>query len=93
MRQSTSRTTAHAAATTCIESGNLYTRQGFIKASGVSATRLAAAAAQGIKPKWLKVGRRLYVAGEDGIRFIRELAAQESAKADREKEIARFGDC
>ena len=66
---------AHAANTSGIAPDHLYTRDGFVRASGIAKTRIREARLQGIEPNWLKVGKRYYIRGADGITFIEKLAA------------------
>lgn len=84
--------TAHAAETSCVVPGVMYTKAGLIRASGLSSTRLAALAAAGITPDWIRVGRRLYVEGDEAIRLIKRAAAYEAERASREAEAAIYGD-
>jgi hypothetical protein len=57
-----------------IDPDRMYTRAGFITASGIAPTRLREARLQGLEPKWLAVGRRLFVRGGDAIAFVEQLA-------------------
>lgn len=69
---------------TYLDADRLYSRQGFITASGISPTRLREARLQGLEPAWLEVGRRLYLRGNDAINFVEQLAeltARSKAKA------------
>ncbi|MEQ8846226.1 hypothetical protein [Botrimarina sp.] len=86
------RPTAHAANTSGIEPGVVYTRAGVIQASGISATRLALLAAEGIKPDWFNLGRRQYVQGSDFIAFMLAAAEHEAKKKAADAEIARYDD-
>jgi hypothetical protein len=54
----------------------LYTRQGFIDSSGISASRMRVARLRGIHPKWLDVGRRKFILGRDAIDYIIQLARE-----------------
>ncbi|MEQ8849842.1 hypothetical protein [Botrimarina sp.] len=86
------RPTAHIANTSHIDPSVVYTRAGVITASGVSATRLALLAAEGIKPNWFSLGRRQFVSGADFVAFMKRAAEHEAAKKAREAEIAAYGD-
>ena len=55
----------------------LYSRRGFIVASGLSETRLREAKKRGIEPRRIWVGKRNYIRGRDAIAFIEMLAADE----------------
>jgi hypothetical protein len=52
----------------------LYTLQGFMAASGVSATRRREARRLGITLPVLEVGRRKFVRGSDAIAYIEQLS-------------------
>ncbi|TWT31166.1 hypothetical protein KOR34_45420 [Posidoniimonas corsicana] len=58
-----------------IDPARLYTIKGFEVASGVNATRRWHAKQQGIELKTLRVGKRAFVRGADGIEYIERLAA------------------
>lgn len=73
--------TAHVANTVGLLPDALYTRDGFVRVSGISKTRLREAKLQGIEPEWLRVGKRMFVHGRDAIAFIEKLA-ELSASAD-----------
>lgn len=60
-----------------IDPGRLYTRRGFIAASGVSETRIRSAKKLGIEISTLSVGKRLFYRGADCIAYIEALAALE----------------
>lgn len=60
---------------TRIEPGVVYTLREFIRASGLSYSRIREAARAGIEMKTLRVGRRVFVKGDDAIEFIERLAA------------------
>ena len=63
--------TAYAAETSAIVPGVLYTYAGFVRASGVSTSRINRLSKKGLKLETFSVGRRLYVEGEKGIEFIK----------------------
>lgn len=84
------RVTAHAADTSRIDPQSLYTRPGFIKASGFAAARIAQLAAEGVRPSWLKVGRRHYIEGSEAIEFIKAAAKHEEAKQAAQRESAPY---
>jgi hypothetical protein len=52
----------------------LYPRRAFMGAAGISEQRLYQAKQRGITLPTLNVGRRVFVRGADGIRFIERLA-------------------
>jgi hypothetical protein len=58
----------------------LYTRDGFMRAAGLSRTRLSDARHDhGLWPKFFSVGIKQYIMGNDAIDFIRELSARMAA--------------
>jgi hypothetical protein len=57
-----------------IDPNRLYTRRGFIVASGLSETRIREAKRRGIELPWLLCGKRKFVRGVDAIAFIERLA-------------------
>jgi hypothetical protein len=57
-----------------IDPDRLYTLQGFIADSGISATRMREARRQGVKCTMLTVGRRKFIRGPDAIAYIERLA-------------------
>jgi hypothetical protein len=59
----------------------LYTRQGFIEASGISPSRMREARLYGISPKWLDVGRRKFILGRDAIEYILQLSERKFDEA------------
>lgn len=64
-------------APSAIHPDSLYSRRGFIIASGISETRLREARMAGLEPRKLWVGKRCYFRGSDIIGFIELLAAEE----------------
>lgn len=75
MPTKTRRTVAHAANTTPLLPDALYSRDAFIRASGIAVTRMREARQLGIEPSWLRVGKRQYLRGVDAIRYIEQLAS------------------
>lgn len=67
--------TTEAANTSFLAPERLYTYPGFITSSGISKSRIREARLMGIPLVTMKVGKRLYVRGSDGIAFIETLAA------------------
>ncbi len=62
----------------------LYTRDGFMRAAGLSMSRLSDARHDhGLVPKWLTVGAKQFIDGTDAIAFIKQLAAAEAAEKER----------
>ena len=59
---------------TAIHADSLYSRRGFIAASGLSETRLREAKHAGIEPRKILVGKRVFIRGKDAIDFIERLA-------------------
>ncbi|HMP07446.1 MAG TPA: hypothetical protein PJ982_13940 [Lacipirellulaceae bacterium] len=59
---------------TFIDPERLYSLRGFQEASGIAATRIREARLQGVNLPSLKVGKRLFVRGSDGIAYIERLA-------------------
>jgi hypothetical protein len=59
---------------TFLDPDRLYSRQGFIHATGISPTRLREARLQGLEPQWLPIGRRFFLRGRDAIAFVESLA-------------------
>lgn len=57
-----------------IDPQRLYTRRGFINASGISETRIREAKRRGIELPWLICGKRKFLRGADAIKFIERLA-------------------
>ena len=60
--------------TSYIDPDRLYSLRGFQEASGISATRMREARLQGVTPTTLRVGKRVFVRGVDGIDYIERLA-------------------
>lgn len=52
----------------------LYSLKGFQQQSGISATRMREGRKQGVDLPRLRVGRRVFVRGADGIAYIERLA-------------------
>lgn len=69
-----SSTTAHAAATSAVVPGVLYTYSGFIKASGISKSRIREGRLQGVDLPTVRVGRRIFIRGAEAIAYIERLA-------------------
>lgn len=67
--------TAYAQDTSLIVPGVLYTLAGFIRASGISKSRISAERLAGNELRTVRAGRRVFVRGEDGIAFIERIAA------------------
>lgn len=65
---------ARAAETSFIAPDYLYTYEGFVRCSGISKARIYEARRAGCVLPRLKVGKRLFVRGYDGIAFIERLA-------------------
>ena len=57
----------------------LYSRRGFIAASGVSETRIREGSQRGIKLPWIVCGKRKFIRGSDAIWFIEQLATMGAA--------------
>jgi hypothetical protein len=57
-----------------IDPHRLYSRRGFIAASGISETRIRAAKQRGVELPWLICGKRKFLRGADAIAFIERLA-------------------
>lgn len=65
-----------------IDSGRLYSRRGFIIASGISETRIRIAAREhGLKLPWLVCGKRKFIRGADAIWYVERLAELQMAGA------------
>ncbi len=58
-----------------VDPDRLYSLVGFRIASGISQTRMRKARLQGIVPRQMKVGKRIFIRGVDAIEFIERLAA------------------
>jgi hypothetical protein len=63
-----------------IDPGRLYTRRGYIAASGISETRIRSAKKLGIEISTLSVGKRVFARGSSVIEFIEKLAALETSE-------------
>lgn len=61
-------------ASSYVDPGRLYSLRGFQEASGIAATRMREARLQGLTPETIKVGKRVFVRGVDGIAYIEALA-------------------
>jgi hypothetical protein len=57
-----------------IDPERLYTLRGFQECSGIAATRIREARLQGVPLPTIKVGKRVFVRGADGIAYIERLA-------------------
>ena len=57
-----------------IDPNRLYSLRGFQESSGISATRMREARHSGVDLHRIKVGRRVFVRGSDGIEYIERLA-------------------
>jgi hypothetical protein len=66
----------------------LYSLRQFCMDSGVSYSRMREAARAGVECEFLSVGRRRYIMGSAGIRFIQELARMNSEK----NKVAKMAD-
>jgi hypothetical protein len=63
-----------------IDPNVLYSLRQFCMDSGVSYSRMREAARDGVECEVLSVGRRRYIMGAAGIRFIQELSRMQSDK-------------
>lgn len=68
------------AAPTHIDPAALYSLAGFRTASGFSRTRMWSLRNQGIKPKTIRVGKRVFIKGADAVRYIEAAAALTAAE-------------
>ena len=59
---------------TYIAPERLYSLAGFQQAAGIASTRMREARLQGITPLTLKVGKRIFIRGVDGIDYIERLS-------------------
>ena len=66
--------TAYAANVKPIHPESLYPYAAFIRCSGITKTRIREARLQGLKIQTVDAGRRKFVRGADGIKFIEQLA-------------------
>jgi hypothetical protein len=57
-----------------IDPGRMYSLRKFVADSGISLTRIRQAAQVGIELPKVRVGKRVFVRGRDGIAFIEKLA-------------------
>ena len=73
--------TAHAAETSGIIPGVLYTYRGFIKDSGISKSRIRDARLQGVQLPTVRVGRRIFIRGTEAITYIERLAELTAANS------------
>jgi hypothetical protein len=62
----------------------LYSRRGFITASGISETKLREARKWGIELRKIWCGKRCFIRGRDAIAFIESLAGEEITRECRE---------
>jgi hypothetical protein len=69
-------TPAYAANTEGIRPDVLYPLQAFIRASGVSKTKMREARLMGLPLPVLELGKRLYVRGAEGIAWIEALSVR-----------------
>jgi hypothetical protein len=61
---------------TVIHPESLYSREGFMAASGITQARLNRAKNRyGLVPPWIPMGKYKFIQGQDGIDFIKALAA------------------
>lgn len=67
--------TAYARDTDFLSPEHLYPYDTWIRRSGIAKSRIREARQNGVSLPTLKVGKRLYVRGSDGIEFIEKLAA------------------
>jgi hypothetical protein len=72
---------AIAANTGHIDPKTWYTQAGFITASGVSYSRIRAAAHDGIDIPTFSIGRRKFITGEAAIAYLAKLAEHSAAKS------------
>ncbi len=63
-----------------IDPERVYALREFISASGISYTAIRNAKRRGIELSTLKVGKRVFVRGRDGIHFIEQLAAMNAKR-------------
>jgi hypothetical protein len=57
-----------------IDPTRLYSLRQFVADSGISLTRIRRASREGIELPKVRVGKRVFVRGDDGIAFIERLA-------------------
>jgi hypothetical protein len=65
-----------------IDPDRLYTLTGFRVASGIAQTRMREARLQGVIPRQLKVGKRIFIRGRDAIEYVERLAELPSQHSD-----------
>lgn len=80
--------TATSADTIGIDPRILYTRAGFIRASGIAQTRIREARLMGIQMPVLRVGKRHYIRGADAIAFIERLAEATAGAAGDDRQAS-----
>ena len=68
---------------TYLDPDRLYSLSYFVKASGLSTTRLKKAKAKGIEPRVISCGRRKFVFGADAIDFVRRLSEHYAQKQSK----------
>lgn len=61
----------------CIQPERLYTRRGFLEASGLSPRQIRKAGRREVEPLWLVVGRKRFIFGSAAIQFIVSLSELE----------------
>jgi hypothetical protein len=66
--------TAKTAERSYLDPDRLYTLAGFRVASGIAQTRMREARLQGVIPRQLRVGKRIFIRGRDAIEYIERLA-------------------
>ncbi len=59
---------------TFIARDRLYTLRDFQESSGISPTRIREGKLQGVEPRWIQVGKRKFIHGDDAIDLIERLA-------------------
>lgn len=62
-----------------VDPDRLYALRGFQEASGIAASRMREARLVGIHLATIRVGRRIFVRGVDGIAYIEKLAQLSSS--------------
>lgn len=71
--------TANTSAPTSLNAYALYSLAEFIRSTGISYTRIQQATRAGVPLPSIKVGRRLYIEGSEGISYIKQLAVLQAA--------------
>lgn len=66
--------TAYAASTEPIHPESMYPLAAFVRCSGITKTRMREARLQGLELLTVDAGRRKFVRGVDGIKFIEQLS-------------------